>query len=127
MCPTCIVLTDSPYDPATDTLAEFKCKSTENRRKVVLYRMKKSWDSSIHAFTRIANSGSPKVKPLSENLTAFRRADSTYTMNPDNTVGVSFSNVLQQFQIWFHEPRPAFADDAEHFRCLHPDLVVAIV
>ncbi len=41
MCPTCIVLTDSPYVPATDTLTEIGCKSTKNRGKDVLYRMKK--------------------------------------------------------------------------------------
>ena len=41
MCPTCIVLTDSPYVPATDTLAEIGCKSTKNRGKGVLYKMKK--------------------------------------------------------------------------------------
>ena len=58
MCPTGIVLTDSPYDSATDTLAEFGCKSTENRGKVVLSWMKKTqpqyvswhWKQNIFSF-----------------------------------------------------------------------------
>ena len=41
MCPTCIVLTDSPYVPATDTLTEITCKSTKKRKKVVLQFAKK--------------------------------------------------------------------------------------
>ena len=53
MCPTCIVLTDSPYDSTTDTLTEFGCKSTKNREKVVLYRMKKSWDSVTKPFRNV--------------------------------------------------------------------------
>ena len=55
MCPISIVLTDSPYDSATDTLAEIGCKSTKNRGKVVLYRMKKSWDSATQALAKIAD------------------------------------------------------------------------
>ena len=55
MCPTCIVLTDSPYVPATDTLTEFVCKSTKNRGNVVLYRMKKSWDSVTMPLPELRN------------------------------------------------------------------------
>lgn len=33
MCPTCIVLTDSPYDSATDTLAEKRVQKYGKSRK----------------------------------------------------------------------------------------------
>ena len=33
MCPTCIVLTDSPYDSATDTLTEKRVQKYEKSRK----------------------------------------------------------------------------------------------
>ena len=41
MCPTGIVLTDSPYDSATDTLAEKRVQKYEKSQKWCSFRMKK--------------------------------------------------------------------------------------
>ena len=42
MCPIGIVLTDSPYVPATDTLTENRCKSTKKGKNVVPLERKKN-------------------------------------------------------------------------------------
>ena len=41
MCPTGIVLTDSPYDSATDTLAEKRVQKYGKKVKTVFHRNKK--------------------------------------------------------------------------------------
>jgi hypothetical protein len=52
MCPIGIVLTDSPYVPATDTLTEKRCKSTKKGENSVPPKWK---NSATQAFAQIAD------------------------------------------------------------------------
>ena len=53
MCPTGIVLTDSPYDSATDTLAEKRVQKYEKSQKWCFLRMEKN--PQPKAFARVAD------------------------------------------------------------------------